>query len=85
MQLVAHLLDEQRLFVSAQLHATKTMFTNLRKGSTEAEFIKADQHRHPFDSLSYPIIAEAPMDMLKSQNLTTAKKDVSPRIVVASI
>ena len=53
-QLIAHLLDEQRLFVSAQLHATKTMFTNLRKGSTEAEFIKADQHRHPFDSLSYP-------------------------------
>ncbi len=84
-QLISHLLDEHRLFVSAQLTFTKTMFTNLRKGSTEAEFIKADQHRHPFDSLSYPIAAEAPIGMLKSSALTTAKKDPSPRIVVASI
>jgi hypothetical protein len=84
-QLIAHLLDQNRLFVSAQLSDTRKMFANLRKGKTAAEYIRADEHRHPFDSLSYPIIAEAPIDMLQGTETSTAKKAPSPHLVVASM
>lgn len=81
-KLVWQFLYEKRLFCSAQLTRTRQMFTNLRQGK-ESEYIKEDDHKHPFDSMSYPIIAEAPMDMLKSSELSTVKKTESPGIVIA--
>lgn len=83
-KLLWQLLFEKRLHVSAQLFKTRTMFANLRSGS-DAEYVKEDDHKHPFDSLSYPIIAEAPLDMLRSAEVLTAKKKVSPGLVVASL
>lgn len=72
-KLLWQLLYEQRLHVSAQLSETKAMFANLREGG-EAEYVKEDKYKHPFDSLSYPILAEAPYDMIKSSDLSTAPK-----------
>lgn len=74
-KLLWQLLYEKRLHVSAQLKYTRTMFSNLRSDpSKQADFIKRDDHKHPFDSLSYPILAEAPIGMLRSSEIRTAKK-----------
>lgn len=81
-KLIWQFLYEKRLYLSAQLIKTRQMFANLRQGK-ETEFIKPDDHKHPFDSMSYPIIAEAPMDMLRSSELSTEIKDESPGIVIA--
>lgn len=67
------LLYDQRLHISAQLHRTKLMFTNVRPGATASEYIKNDEHKHPFDSLGYVILAEAPPDMLRSMDKARAK------------
>lgn len=79
-QLIWQLLYEKRLHVSAQLQATKRMFANLREG-TGSDYVKKDQHKHPFDSLSYPIAAEAPADMIKSASLTTASKPTAGLVI----
>lgn len=81
-KLIWQFLYEQRLHISAQLGVTRTMFANLKQGK-DSEYIKNDDHKHPFDSLSYPIIAEAPMDMFKSAELSTATKDDSGGLVIA--
>jgi len=82
-KLLWQLLFEKRLFVSAQLFKTRTMFANLRSGK-DSEYVKQDDHKHVFDSLSYPIIAECPMDMLRSANIESVKKTSSPGLVLAS-
>jgi hypothetical protein len=79
-QLVWQLLYEKRLHVSAQLLKTRLMFANLRQG-TGADYIKKGDHAHPFDSMSYPISAEAPLDMIKSAELTTASKPTAGLVV----
>lgn len=82
--LLSELLGQNRLHISAQLTATRAMFANLRKESSAAgKFVADDQHKHPFDSLSYPIIAEAPSDMLKGSAVTTAKREPLPGLIVA--
>lgn len=75
-----------RLRVSIQLVRTKRMFTMLRADpkSSSSKYVKRDAHKHPFDSLSYPILAEAPVDMFKDADVNTAKKDAAPRPVHAS-
>lgn len=71
-KLLWQLLFEGRMHVSAQLEATKKMFTNLREGGA-AEYVKEDDHKHPFDTVAYPIMAEAPADMLRGGESNTAK------------
>lgn len=70
-KLLWQLLHAIRIHVSAQCAKTKAMFANLQEGG-EAEYVKEDDHKHPFDSLSYPILAEAPADMVRSGELSTA-------------
>lgn len=81
--LIWQLLHAQRLHISAQLQRTRAMVVNLKAG-TGTDYIKKGDHVHPFDSMSYPIIAEAPLDMIKSAELTTSN---NPRagIVVAGV
>ena len=79
-QLVWQLLYEKRLHVAAQLQATRKMFANLREG-TGSDYVKKDRFKHPFDSLSYPIAAEAPADMIKSASLTTASKPTAGLVI----
>ncbi len=82
-KLLWQLLYQKRLFVSAQLSATRAMFTNLRSDPhTASHYVKRDDHKHPFDSLAYPIIAEAPFDMMRSSEIGTAKKDKALGLVI---
>lgn len=73
-KLLWQLLYEERIHVSAQLSVTRNMFKNLREG-TSGEYVREDDHKHPFDSLSYPILAEAPIDMFKNQQAGQTVKD----------
>lgn len=79
--LVWQFLHAGRLKISAQLFRTKRMFTMLRADpkSTQSRYVKRDDHKHPFDSLSYPIMAEAPTDMFMAAEVDMAAKDASPR------
>jgi hypothetical protein len=83
-QLAWQLLYERRLHVSAQLARTRLMLVNLSPGTKVGDYIKKSAHVHPFDSLTYPIVAEAPIDMIKSASLTTASKPTAG-IVVAGV
>lgn len=71
-KLLWQLLYERRLHVSAQLVRTRSMFANLREGG-DAEYVKEDDHKHPFDTVAYPILAEAPADMVRSGEMPTGK------------
>lgn len=58
------LLVENRLFVSAHCKATIAMFKNLRKGKKPTQFVlPGNVHKHPFDSLTYPIYSETLEDL----------------------
>lgn len=82
-KLVWQFLYEKRLHISAQLTATRAMLTNLRSDPhTASHYVKRDDHKHPFDSMSYPIIAEAPSDMMRSAEIgTTTKKEFSGMVI----
>lgn len=83
-KLLWQLLYEKRLHVSAQLTRTRAMFANLRSDPNSAShYVKRDDHKHPFDSLAYPIIAEAPSDMVRSAEIGTASKKEFAGLVVA--
>lgn len=83
--LVWQFLHAKRLLVSAQLTKTRAMFAMLRADpkSASSRYVKRDDHKHPFDSLSYPIMAEAPIDMFKNAEVDIAAKEASPRPVFA--
>lgn len=85
--LVWQFLHARRLLVSAQCFKTKTMFAMLRDDpkSRSSRYIKRDDHKHPFDSLSYPIMAEAPIDMFKNAEVDLARMEASPRPIFASL
>lgn len=80
-------LHAKRLHVSAQCFKTRSMFAMLRAdpGSASSKYVKRDDHKHPFDSLSYPIIAEAPTDMIKNAEVDVAAKEASPRPIFARL
>lgn len=83
--LVWQFLHAKRLLVSAQCFKTRAMFAMLRADpkSRYSKYVKRDDHKHPFDSLSYPIMAEAPIDMFQSAEIDIAAKEASPRPVFA--
>lgn len=64
--LLWQLLHARRLWISAQLRFTRSMLASVRQGRKVGQYIMNDDHKHPFDSMSYPILAEAPIDMLRS-------------------
>lgn len=83
-KLLWEILHAKRIHVSAQLIKTRAMFANLREGG-DAEYIKEDDHKHPFDTVAYPLLAEAPADMVRSGELSTAKVERPIVAVSASI
>jgi hypothetical protein len=61
--LVRKLLFQKRLFFSAQLFETIRMVKGLKKGQSQVDFVdRLDPLKHIFDSLTYGLIAEAPLD-----------------------
>lgn len=79
-------LFNQRLHVSAQCFKTRAMFAMLRpdpKDNSQSKYVMRDQHKHPFDSCSYPILAEAPMDMMNSADVNTSLMNAAPTPIFA--
>lgn len=72
--LARRLLYEQRLRVSAQCLATIEMFKRLKKGSKKSEPVMRDVHKHPFDSVTYPIIMECSIDAAIPDKAMTVPK-----------
>ncbi len=63
LNLVRKLLFQKRLFFSAQLFETIRMIKGLKKGTTKAELVNpVDPLKHPFDSMTYILIGESPLD-----------------------
>lgn len=59
------LLFEDRLLISAKCVKMLTMMRSLKRGTGAANYVdRGSIHKHPFDALSYPLMAEAPMDLL---------------------
>lgn len=60
--LLRRLLHDRRIHISAQCTRTHDMLRRARKGRARTEPFLRDQHKHPFDSLTYPIIMESSYD-----------------------
>lgn len=67
------LLHENRLFVSANCEGTVEMFLNLKKGRGEMHYVARDKFIHRFDSLSYVLDAEEPVDVQNKGRPTASK------------
>ena len=79
--LVRKLLFQGRLFVSAHLFQTIRMLRGLKKGHSDRDFIDpVDPLKHIFDSFSYGLFGEAPMD---AQNRT--RPNVEKRSSVVAV
>ena len=82
-RLIQFLLRQGRLFVSHRCRATIEMLYHCKRGSGDNEFVAQDRHKHPFDSLSYPIYEEMLNDPDSTFNLSmkpmSAKQAVSYR------
>lgn len=58
------LLFEDRLLVSAKCLKTIAMFRGLKKGDKRSNYLdRISPLKHPFDSLSYPLLSESPHDL----------------------
>lgn len=77
--LTRRILFQDRLAVSAQCRAHIEMFRYLKPGSGAAEPVqRASPHKHCFDSLSYALTSEAPMELDRRNSATITRK---PRII----
>lgn len=61
---VRRLLFSDRLLISAKCTKTISMLRSLKKGKNTEYVDRGSIHKHPFDSLSYALLAEAPSDLI---------------------
>lgn len=76
--IIRKLLHEDRLLVSAKCVGTIEMLKKLKKGKGEIAFVARDKLKHRFDSLSYALDAEEPMDAAMRY---VAKQDVRGKVI----
>jgi len=57
------LLHEERLFISANCSGTIEMIKMTKKGKGELHFVARNQYKHRFDSMSYILDAEEPVEV----------------------
>src|SRR5439155_20658222 len=69
-RLLKQLLNQNRILISAHCERTIEMFRDLKKGKDESNFVEQDKnrHKHPFDSLSYPLLMECAEEIRLSPN-----------------
>lgn len=78
-RLLKQLLSQNRLFVSAHCVKTIEMFRDLKKGKDSLNYVEQDKnkHKHPFDSLSYPLLMECAEEIrFNSQTPNTVKRSL---------
>lgn len=75
--LIKNLIQQGRIFVSANCFKTIEMFEKLRKGNTEFQYImKGDPNKHVFDAISYVIFSE----MLQDNELQEVSKPDAAKV-----
>src|SRR5262249_46668781 len=82
-RLIKQLLNQDRLFVSAHCVNTIEMFRNLKKGKDDKNYVEQDKnkHKHPFDSLSYPLLMECAEEIrYNSYTPNTVKRSLAVQI-----
>jgi hypothetical protein len=82
-ELLRKFLFQKRIFFSAQLFDTIRMLKGLKRGSSNVNFIDpVDPLKHIFDSLTYGLMGEAPMD---AQNRSRPKVERRPSVVAVGL
>lgn len=82
-ELLRKLLFQKRIFFSAQLFDTIRMLKGLKRGSSNVNFIDPlDPLKHIFDSLTYGLMGEAPMD---AQNRSRPKVEKRSSVVAVGL
>lgn len=75
-QVTRQLMAEGRLFIS---HRCNRLIASLRgglkKGKKQAHYLHDNEHKHPFDSFSYPVLAESSLEL--GSGLAPATEGVS--------
>jgi len=81
--LLRKLLFQKRIFFSAQLFETIRMIKGLKKGTSLTDYVdRLDQMKHAFDSLTYGLMGEAPMD---AQNRSRPKVEKRSSVVTVGL
>lgn len=63
--LTRRLFHTERLLISARCFRTISMVRSIKKGRRSSDAIdRTSPHKHPFDSMTYPLLAECPTDEL---------------------
>jgi hypothetical protein len=70
-RMMQQLLHDNRLYISAACVVTIDMLKNLQRGKSVAEPVRRDDHKHPFDSLTYALLPE---------DAGMVSQELSPRI-----
>lgn len=65
-RIVRRLLRENRLFISSRCKALQAMLSELKQGTTQKDFVAWNEHKHPFDALTYPILVESAHELIES-------------------
>lgn len=60
--MMRRIIFEDRIKISANCKDVIQMFKKLRQGKTKAEYVSQDDHKHPFDALSYAVLMESAWD-----------------------
>lgn len=82
-ELMRKLLFQKRMFISAQLVETVRMAKGLKRGSSNVNFVNPlDEMKHIFDSLTYAIMGEAPLD---AQNRSRPKVERRSSVVAVGL
>mgnify|MGYP001570902808 FL=1 len=78
--LAKRLLFDNRIFVSAQCKHHIEMFRFLRKGKAKTDIIEPKSpYKHIFDALTYALLEEVPMDIIRREEPSTNLNLVSVR------
>lgn len=81
--LTRKLLFQKRIAISAQLFETIKMMKGLKRGHNKSDIIDpVDVLKHPFDSFSYILIGESPLD---AQNRTRPKVERRSSVVTVGV
>lgn len=74
------LLWEKRIFFSASCQDTISMLKALKPGTSKLEPVARTRHKHPFDSLTYILLAEEPLAL--ERNAPKLDTGASARVVM---
>lgn len=79
-RILHRLLQERRIFFSAQCVDHISMVKSLKKGTSKIEPVARTRHKHPFDALTYILINEEPTAL--EQNAPRVERGAPSRVIL---